>query len=1342
MTKLLPELLKKRILVLDGAMGTMIQRCHLQEDDYRCMCFRDHPKPLKGNNDLLSITRPDVIQAIHLEYLMAGADIISTNTFNANSISLADYDMEGMVYELNLAGARLGVEAVELYAASLEKSCRRACFVAGSIGPTNRTASMSADVGDPGARSVSFDQLVSAYSQQVRGLIDGGVHILLIETVFDVLNAKAALFAIGNVFQEKGVQLPVMISVTITDASGRTLTGQTLEAFLISVSHFPLLSVGLNCAMGAAQLRPFVKELSAKSPFFVSVHPNAGLPNQFGEYDQEAVQMAEITEEFMQSGWVNIIGGCCGTTPAHIEKIAEIAARHKPREIPVIEQYTRLSGLEPLVVTPQTNFVNIGERTNVSGSKKFARLIKEERYGEALEVAREQVDGGAQVIDICMDEAMLDSQSAMVRFVNLIMAEPDIAKLPLMIDSSKWEVIESALKCIQGKSIVNSISLKEGEKLFLHRAGLIRRYGAAAVVMLFDEQGQADSYQRRIEVAQRSYRLLTKQIGFPPEDIIFDPNVLAVATGIEEHNNYAADFIKATEWIKQNLPHAKVSGGISNLSFSFRGMDEIREAMHSVFLYHAINAGLDMGIVNPSMLQVYSQIPTNLLQLTEDLILNRRRDATERLLTYAEQQLHPTPAQDYSQSPFQGSSQDPSQTLYNPNSPNPYSPDSLQTPYNPNSPNSSQTLYNNNSQNPNSPNSFPSNLSGNSSFQHSNSGAVSSAAARAAEWRALPVNERIRYALIKGLDSHIQDDVLEARKHFPRTLDVIEGPLMDSMNEVGDLFGSGKMFLPQVVKSARVMKKAVEVLAPFIEEENQGAPVKDSGTLLIATVKGDVHDIGKNIVSVVLSCNNYNIIDLGVMVPAEKIIDAAIEHNVDFIGLSGLITPSLDEMVNVATEMERRGVKFPLLIGGATTSEIHAAVKIAPGYSGAVIHVKDASKAAGVLAALRSETAPEYLTRLTQRYSDLREAHLNSKSTQKLIPLSQARTNQLNPTLLPTTPAGSALYRPTPPAKPGIHELKNIDLKELIPYIDWTFFFYAWKLTGKYPDIFNDPVKGTEAKELYEQAQKCLELICQTNLISAHALFGLFPAHSQGDDAIVDVNSTPYRLCFLRNQEQKPAGTPNLCLADFLLPQASNISNKTNSEHQHINKTNSAQTPIKQQYTQEELDITSKTTTSHLGLFVVTSKIDNQKFADYQNDDYATIMIRILSDRLAEATAEWLHERVRKEYWAYAPDENLNAQELFRNKFQGIRPAPGYPACPDHSEKRILFDILQAEQRIGVHLTQNYTMDPPASVCGYLFDHPASTYFNVGPIAPDQLRDYAQRKNITLQEAEKILRAS
>ncbi|PKO95843.1 MAG: methionine synthase [Bacteroidetes bacterium HGW-Bacteroidetes-7] len=1249
MNKLLPDLLKKRILVLDGAMGTMIQRYRLQEDDYRCSKFRNHSKPLKGNNDLLTITRPDVIQAIHLEYLMAGADIISTNTFNANSISLADYDMEGMVYELNLAGARLGVEAVELYAASLEKSCRRACFVAGSIGPTNRTASMSADVGDPGARSVSFDQLVSAYSQQVRGLIDGGVHILLVETVFDVLNAKAALFAIGNVFQEKGVQLPVMISVTITDASGRTLTGQTLEAFLISVSHFPLLSVGLNCAMGAAQLRPFVREISAKSPFFVSVHPNAGLPNQFGEYDQEAVQMAEITEEFMQSGWVNIIGGCCGTTPAHIEKIAEIAARHKPREIPVIEQYTRLSGLEPLVVTPQTNFVNIGERTNVSGSKKFARLIKEERYGEALEVAREQVDGGAQVIDICMDEAMLDSQSAMVRFVNLIMAEPDIAKLPLMIDSSKWEVIESALKCIQGKSIVNSISLKEGEKLFLHRAGLIRRYGAAAVVMLFDEQGQADSYQRRIEVAKRSYRLLTNKIGFPPEDIIFDPNVLAVATGIEEHNNYAADFIKATEWIKQNLPHAKVSGGISNLSFSFRGMDEIREAMHSVFLYHAINAGLDMGIVNPSMLQVYSQIPTNLLQLTEDLILNRRRDATERLLTYAEQQLHPTPT----------------------------------------------TL-----------DSSPSNLSVNSSFPRSGSGAVSSAAARAAEWRTLPVNERLKYSLIKGIDTHIQEDALEARLNYSRTLDVIEGPLMDSMNEVGDLFGSGKMFLPQVVKSARVMKRAVEALSPFILEENQGAPVKSSGKLLLATVKGDVHDIGKNIVSVVLSCNNYEIVDLGVMVPAERIIDSAIEHNVDYIGLSGLITPSLDEMVNVASEMERRGVKLPLLIGGATTSEIHAAVKIAPGYSGAVVHVKDASKAAGVLSALRSETAPDYLTRLTQRYSDLREAHLNSKSTQKLIPLSQARTNQLNP----TTTAGSALYNSTPPAKPGIHELKNIDLKELIPYIDWTFFFYAWKLTGKYPDIFNDPVKGAEAKELYEQAQKYIEIICQTNLISAHALIGLFPAHSQGDDAIVDVKSTPYRLCFLRNQEQKPAGTPNLCLADFLLPEASNISNKTDS--------------------------------SHLGLFVVTSKIDNQKFATYQNDDYATIMIRILSDRLAEATAEWLHERVRKEYWAYAPDENLNAQELFRNKFQGIRPAPGYPACPDHSEKKILFDILQAEQRIGVHLTENYTMDPPASVCGYIFDHPASTYFNVGPIAPDQLRDYAQRKNITLQEAEKHLRAT
>jgi len=1310
-----------KILVLDGAMGTMIQRYRLQEDDYRCSRFRSHPKPLKGNNDLLSISRPDIIQAIHLEYLMAGADIISTNTFNANSISMADYGMEGLVYELNLASARLGVEAVELYAASTEKSCRRACFVAGSIGPTNRTASMSADVNDPGARSVSFDQLVSAYSQQVRGLIDGGVDILLVETVFDVLNAKAALFAIGDVFKEKGVKLPVMVSVTITDASGRTLTGQTLEAFLISVSHFPLMSIGLNCALGADQLRPFLKELSAKSPFYVSAHPNAGLPNQFGEYDQEASYMASVVEEFMKSGWVNIIGGCCGTTPVHIAKIAEAAAKYKPREIPVIEHFTRLSGLEPLVITPQTNFVNVGERTNVSGSKKFARLIKEERYGEALEVAREQVEGGAQVIDICMDEAMLDSQSAMVKFVSLIMAEPDISKLPLMIDSSKWEVIESGLKCIQGKSVVNSISLKEGEKLFLHRASLIRRYGAAAVVMLFDEQGQADSYERRIAVAERSYKLLTQKLHFAPEDIIFDPNVLAIATGIEEHNNYAVDFIKTTAWIKQNLPYAKVSGGISNLSFSFRGMDEVREAMHSVFLYHAINAGLDMGIVNPGMLQVYSQIPAELLQLVEDLVLNRRRDSTERLLTYAEQQLHPTPAQDFSQDPSQ-------------------------TPYGGSSPNSSR-----------------SDLSANSSFQRSGSGAVSSAAARAAEWRSLPVNERIKHALIKGLDSHIQDDVLEARKHFPRTLDVIEGPLMDSMNEVGDLFGSGKMFLPQVVKSARVMKKAVEALAPFIEEENLGAPVKDSGTLLIATVKGDVHDIGKNIVSVVLSCNNYNIIDLGVMVPAEKIIDAAIEHKVDFIGLSGLITPSLDEMVNVAAEMERRGVTFPLLIGGATTSEIHAAVKIAPGYSGPVIHVKDASKAAGVLAALRSETAGDYITRLTQRYSELREAHQTGKSTQKLIPLSQARLNQLDTTQMPAT-------SPTPPAKPGIHTIKNIDIEELIPYIDWTFFFYAWKLTGKYPTIFNDPVKGAEARELYEQAQHYLKEIISNNLITPHAIYGLFPAHSQGDDAIVYVNlanqtdTTPYRLCFLRNQEQKPDGTPNLCLSDFLLPHPldsnnivpgnqnssnSNVTSKTtaphNSDNQHhtpkelniSHKTTSTLTTANQEHTPKELDIAS-----HLGLFVVTAKIDNQKFEPYQEDPYATIMIRILSDRLAEAAAEWLHEKIRKEFWAYAPDENLTPQELFRNKFQGIRPAPGYPACPDHSEKRILFDILRAEENIGVHLTENYTMDPPASVCGYIFDHPASTYFNVGAIAPDQLQDYAQRKNITLQEAEKNLRAS
>jgi 5-methyltetrahydrofolate--homocysteine methyltransferase len=1214
------NIIDSRILILDGAMGTMIQKHKLQEADYRGDLFRDHPKSQKGNNDLLTLSNPSIIREIHLKYLQAGADIVTTNTFNSNRISMADYGMEDQVYDLNLHAARLAAGAVEEY----EKAGNsKPHFIAGTLGPTNRTASMSSDVNDPGARSVTFDNLVDAYSEQAEGLIDGGADLLLVETIFDVLNCKAALFAISSVFEKRGITLPVMVSVTITDASGRTLTGQTLEAFLISVSHFPLFSIGLNCALGAEQLRPFVEELSAKSPFYVSVHPNAGLPNQFGEYDQSAEFMASITEDFMKEGWINIIGGCCGTTPLHIQKISEVSAKYKPRQKAVITRYTRLSGLEPLTITPETNFVNIGERTNVSGSIKFARLIREEKYGEALAIARNQVEGGAQVIDICMDEAMLDSEKAMVKFVNLIMAEPDIAKLPLMIDSSRWNVIESALKCIQGKSVVNSISLKEGEEIFLEHASLIRKYGAAAVVMLFDEKGQADTYERRIEVAERSYRLLVDKLGFPPEDLIFDPNVLAIATGIEEHNNYAVNFIRTAEWIKKNLPFAKISGGISNLSFSFRGIDKVREAMHSVFLFHAINAGLDMGIVNPGMLQVYTEIPQDLLQLAEDVVLNRRKDATERLVKFAEGVKN------------EGKKEE-----------------------------------------------------------------------KADEWRSLPVNERIRHSLIRGLDEHIETDVEEARPSFKRSIELIEGPLMGGMNEVGDLFGSGKMFLPQVVKSARVMKKAVAVLAPYIEKESEGEEKKIAGKILLATVKGDVHDIGKNIVGVVLACNNYEVIDLGVMVPADKIIDTAIKEKVNFIGLSGLITPSLEEMVHVAAEMERRKLSIPLLIGGATTSEIHAAVKIAPVYSGPVIHVKDASKAAGVLSALMQKDNTTYITTVAEKYKKLRDDFAAKREEKILLTIDEARKNKLK--------SDWGKFQPFTPLKPGYHLIKEIDLKELSGYIDWTFFFFSWKLSGKYPAIFSDPVKGEEARKLYDDAQHYLKEIIDKRIIIAKAVFGLFPAVSEGDDVKVfeeyippthlKGGEKPTRTIFrfLRNQEKKDPGVANLSLSDFIAPENTGL-------------------------------------IDYLGCFVVTAVIDNELFEEYNSDDYASIMIRILSDRLAEAAAEWLHEKVRKEYWGYSSVEKIGKEEMLAGKYRGIRPAPGYPACPDHTEKRPLFDLLDAENAIGVGLTENFAMTPPATVSGWFFSHPGSTYFNIGRIGQDQLTDYAARKKFTIDEAAKWL---
>jgi 5-methyltetrahydrofolate--homocysteine methyltransferase len=1206
------DIIEDKILILDGAMGTMIQKHRLNEEDYRGDRFIDHPRLQKGNNDLLSLTKPEIIKSIHLQYLEAGADIITTNTFNSNRISMADYGMENLVYTLNFESARLAAEAIKEIENSQEQESH---FIAGTLGPTNRTASMSSEVNDPGARVIFFDDLVEAYSEQARGLIDGGVHILLVETVFDVLNCKAALFAIDSVFEEKGFRLPVMVSGTITDASGRTLTGQTLEAFIVSVSHFPLFSIGLNCALGAEQLRPFIEELSLKTSIYVSVHPNAGLPNQFGEYDQSPGFMASVTEDFIKEGWVNIIGGCCGTTPLHIQKICETAKKYKPRIRPSVPRYTRLSGLEALVITPETNFVNIGERTNVSGSIKFARLIKEEKYSEALAIARNQVEGGAQIIDICMDEAMIDSEKAMVKFVNLIMAEPDIAKLPLMIDSSRWSVIESALKCIQGKSVVNSISLKEGEEIFLDRARKVRKYGAAAVIMLFDESGQADTFEKRVKVAERAYRLLVDKLEFPPEDIIFDPNVLAIATGIEEHNNYAVNFIRATEWIKQNLPYARISGGISNLSFSFRGIDLVREAMHSVFLFHAIKAGLDMGIVNPGMLQVYTEISSDLLHLTEDVVLNRRKDSTERLVKFAE---------------------------------------GLQ-----------------------------------------NKGKKEE---KADVWRSLPVIDRIKHSLIRGLDEFIEQDVEEARSLFSKSIELIEGPLMRGMNEVGDLFGSGRMFLPQVVKSARVMKKAVLRLAPYIEQESEGEEKKIAGKILLATVKGDVHDIGKNIVGVVLSCNSYQIIDLGVMVQAEKIIDTAIKENVDFIGLSGLITPSLEEMVHVASEMQRRKLNLPLLIGGATTSEIHAAVKIAPVYSHSVIHVKDASKAAGILSALRQEDNSEYVSAIADKYKKMRDEHSSRKVEKNLLSITEARKNKL------ITDWDSFII--FEPLKPGIHELQNIDIEKLSGYIDWTFFFYAWKVSGRYPAIFSDPVKGAEAKKLFDDAQFYLSEIINKKLITAKAIFGLHPAQSNGDDVIVFSDKTRKDIKavfrFLRNQELKEKGKPNLSLSDFIAPSESDK-------------------------------------TDNLGTFVVTAELDNDSLVQYKDDDYATIMIRVLSDRMAEAIAEWLHGKIRSEYWGYAGDEKLTLDEMLSIKYKGIRPAPGYPACPDHTEKRMLFDLLEAEKRIGVKLTENFAMTPPASVCGYIFSHPASSYFNIGKIGSDQLIEYANRKKMTIEEASRWL---
>ncbi|BDD03146.1 5-methyltetrahydrofolate--homocysteine methyltransferase [Aureibacter tunicatorum] len=1220
------DLLKERILVLDGAMGTMIQRHTLEEEDFRNDDLKDHPCPLKGNNDLLSITRPEIIKDIHRAYYEAGADIVETNTFSGTTIAQADYQLEDYVYQINFESARLAKEAAEEYTT---KDPSKPRFVAGSIGPTNRTASLSPDVNDPGYRAVTYDQLVEAYYQQVEALTDGGADILLVETVFDTLNAKAALFAIDKLFDVKGRSWPIMVSGTITDASGRTLSGQTTEAFWNSIAHLDILTVGLNCALGADLMRPYVQELSRVSSIFTSVHPNAGLPNEFGQYDETPEYTASVIKSFADEGLVNIVGGCCGTTPDHIQAISEAIRNATPRVMPESSTNMHLSGLEPVTIKPDTMFVNIGERTNVAGSLKFARLIREEKYDEALTIALHQVEGGAQVIDINMDDGMLDSEYAMKTFLNLMASEPEIAKLPFMIDSSKWSVIETGLKCVQGKGIVNSISLKEGEEKFKEYARNILKYGAATVVMAFDEEGQADSYERRIEICKRSYDILVDEVGFPPQDIIFDPNILTVATGIDDHNNYAVDFIEATRWIKQNLPHAKVSGGVSNISFSFRGNNVVREAMHSAFLFHAIKAGLDMGIVNAGMIEVYEEIPKDLLEHVEDVLLNRREDATERLVDFAEK--------------VKGEG-------------------------------GKKKVVDN-------------------------------------SWRELPVRERLSHALVKGIVEFIEEDTEEARQSVDRPIQVIEGPLMDGMNIVGDLFGEGKMFLPQVVKSARVMKKAVAYLIPFIEEEKAKNPElsqsSSAGKILMATVKGDVHDIGKNIVSVVLACNNFEIEDMGVMVPLEQILQKAEEINADIIGLSGLITPSLDEMVYVAKEMERRGMDTPLLIGGATTSRIHTAVKIDPNYSGSVVHVLDASKSVPVANALingSKEDKEKTIQGVKTEYAGLRDAHAAKQKVKSYLTYSEAQKKKVN-----------IDWENTKIVKPsflGAKTLNDFPLEEIFEYFDWTPFFITWELTGKYPKIFNDPVIGGEARRLYDDAIALAKRIIDEKLFSAHAVFGFHPANSEGDDIELyehegnaeNRSELSYRLHHLRQQGKKAASLPNIALSDFVAPKSS----------------------------QRE---------DYMGSFVVTIKGGEElaKKFDADHDDYNSIMAKALADRFAEAFAELLHQKVRKEYWAYAAEEDLENDDLIREKYNGIRPAPGYPACPDHLEKKTLFEMLDVEEQIGCTLTENLAMYPAASVSGWYFAHQDSKYFGLGKIGKDQVESYAERKGLTIQEVEKWL---
>ncbi|MDN7132397.1 methionine synthase [Halomonas sp. MC140] len=1213
----LTQRLTQRILILDGGMGTMLQNANLSEEDFRGERFSDWPSDLKGNNDLLALTCPDLVARIHRDYLEAGADIIETNTFNSTQLSQSDYGMEALVVELNYESARLARKVCDAVAA--ETGVPR--YVAGVLGPTSRTASLSPDVNDPAKRNVTFDALRENYYEAAEALIAGGADLIMIETIFDTLNAKAAIYALEELFDDRGERMPVMISGTITDASGRTLSGQTTEAFWNSVRHAQPLSVGLNCALGAEELRPYLEELSKKADTFVSAHPNAGLPNEFGEYDQTAEEMSEIVSEFAASGMVNIIGGCCGSTPDHIRAIADSVRHMSPRVVPELSPACRLSGLEPFNIQADSLFVNVGERTNVTGSARFKRLIVEEDFTTALEVALEQVENGAQVIDINMDEGMLESKEAMERFLNLIAGEPDIARVPIMIDSSKWDIIEAGLKCVQGKAIVNSISLKEGEVAFREQATKCRRFGAAIVVMAFDEEGQADTFARKTEICQRAYRLLVDEIGFPAEDIIFDPNIFAIATGIEEHNNYAVDFIEATQWIRDNLPHAMISGGVSNVSFSFRGNNAVREAIHSAFLYHAIRAGLSMGIVNAGQLAVYDDLPAELRNAVEDVVLNRRSDGTERLLDIADK------------------------------------------------------------------------------FKGDGSGAPKK---EDLEWRSWPVNKRIEHALVKGITVYIEGDAEEARSQAERPIEVIEGPLMDGMNVVGDLFGDGKMFLPQVVKSARVMKQAVAYLIPFIEAE-KSEKVKAKGKIVMATVKGDVHDIGKNIVGVVLQCNNYEVIDLGVMVPADKILQAAKDHNADIIGLSGLITPSLDEMVSVAKEMQRRGMNLPLLIGGATTSKAHTAVKIEPQYEHPVIYVTDASRAVGVAGRLLSAAQkPAYVAEIREEYEKVRERNAKRRPKAADLDYTQARKRRFRTDWSNHTPAQPTMI--------GLKTFDNYDLEELVAFIDWTPFFMSWQLAGKYPKILNDDVVGEAARNLFEDAKLMLRKLIDEKRVQARGVIGLWPANSVDDDVIevyADESRSEVveRLHHIRQQTTK--GRDGICysLADFIAPKESGKAD-------------------------------------WIGGFAVTTGhgVDElSKAYGAAGDDYNAIMVQALTDRLAEAFAERMHERVRKEFWGYVPEETLDNDALIAEKYQGIRPAPGYPACPDHTEKATLFRMLNATENTGLALTESFAMWPAAAVAGWYFAHPQSKYFSTGKITRDQVEAIAARKPMPFEEMERWL---